>query len=274
MKYLIKDLSHMTGISGARIRKWQERYQIFSPEQEENGYYYYSNDDYRILEKIKQHLSEGKKISTIMQLGRAQLLQTGDLNHFTKSEMLQIEWIDGSQFIHLEKLLNKSKKQLSLTKFIRSEIRPLVEICGKAWQEGHITVAKEHTFSRWISAYILNICNSSKSDQVPIWLVAAFPSELHELGALMHYAILLDFGVPSQFVGNLPTEHLIKEIRQNNYRNLSLSITVPRRLKQIFRIKAYIKSRTKISKIFLGGRGYHIAKKQEQVNENQVSINQ
>jgi DNA-binding transcriptional MerR regulator len=268
MKYLIKDLSHMTGISGARIRKWQERYQIFSPEQEENGYYYYSNDDYRILEIIKKSLSEGKKISTIMQLGREKLLETGNFENFTELEMMLIEWISESQYTKLEKLLNKSKKELSLSKFIRSEIRPLIEICGKAWQQGHITVANEYTFSRWIAAYIMNICNKRKTDKLPIWLVAAFPSELHELGALMHYAILLDYGIPTQFVGNLPIEHLIKEIRQNNYRNLSLSITIPRNLKQIIRIKSYIKSRTNVKKIFLGGRGYHISKKKEQRNES------
>ena len=76
MSYLIKDLSRLSKLSPARIRKWQERYTIFEPVRGENGYWYYTEQDKDVLLGMKTRLERGEKLKDIIALGRDGLLES------------------------------------------------------------------------------------------------------------------------------------------------------------------------------------------------------
>lgn len=263
MKYLIKDLSRMTGVKGFTIRKWQERYKIFKPQLAPNGYWYYSNEDYEVLVRIVRFLEEGEKISHIVALGRENLLKFKNEDGYSEEEKQFIRWLENDQFSEIENYLNEQEKQKNFSSFIRQSLEKQVALVGRAWQDGMISVADEHSFSRWVTTYIRNKCKKYETelkDKKPIWLVAVLPGDTHEIGALMHYAILLGKKVPARFVGTLPLDHIIRELNKGQYRTISISMTMAPQLTKLEKIKNTILNKTSVKKVIFGGRGYRLAK--------------
>lgn len=261
MSYLIKDLSKMTGVKGFTIRKWQERYGIFQPSLAPNGYWYYSADDYAVLSRIVKLIESGEKISSIVALGRDKLLSSRDDSSYSGEEKMVIRLIQENQFAEIGNMLDNFHRKSNFTSFIRNHVERFVILSGRAWQDGLIGVGDEHAFSRWMTGYLREKCTIYENASVqPVWLVAVFPGDTHELGALMHYAILIAKKVPVRFVGNLPVEHLIKELKKGNYRTISISMALAPPLSKIMKFKKSLLAKTTVKKVFFGGRGFKLAK--------------
>lgn len=261
MKFLIKDLSRLTGISPARIRKWQERYNLLQPEQARNGYWYYSNDDYIILKNLKTRLDRGERLKHLVSEGKAALLNpAGDLL-FSEEEWHIIRALQSSDFILIRSTFEAQRQRLPFPVWIRRVIWPSVVMIGRAWEQGIISVGDEHTFSRWLMGYLMGIAEHYRIQTRPIWLVTVFPGDLHEIGALMHYLLLLKHKVAARFVGTLPEEILLKEIAMNRYRAVSISMVMPQKPEDIKRLEHLLRSATEVEKIFFGGFGLSYTRK-------------
>ncbi|MCS7205547.1 MAG: MerR family transcriptional regulator [Leptospiraceae bacterium] len=266
MKYLIKDLSKMTGLSPARIRKWQERYNILRPTQAHNGYYYYDNDDLRVLLFIKNQLSNGKTLKELLNISREQVLNKNlYLHEFTQKELELINYISNYQYHEIQKHLDSIYKK-SFLKWI-SEIRNLLILVGRAWEKNFLSVADEHSISNWIRSYIAKHLLKEMKFEKPVWLVCVFPGDTHELGAMLHFAKLLYYKVPAKFVGMLPKHELLREIRQNSYRKISISVVLPKKWKELENLRKEIQ---KISnaKVLFGGYGFKQTQKPKKTIKN------
>lgn len=261
MKFLIKDLSEMTGFSPARIRKWQERYHILNPVAGPNGYYYYDNDDLKILLYIKEELAKGRPLKEILKTPREVILSKDVYYHdFTTDELKFIDYIIRYQYNELEKHLDAILKSKNFLSWIK-EIHRLILLSGKAWEKNFITIADEHSFSNWLRGYILKYTLKKMKYQQPVWLVAIYPGDNHELGALLHFSKLLHYGVPAKYVGTLPKAELIREIKMNPYRYVSISVVLPRKKKELENLKKDI-LKVRECKVLFGGYGYKLMKEQ------------
>lgn len=256
MKYLIKDLSKLTGFDGARIRKWQERYGILRPERGANGYWYYGNEDYIVLQNMKRLLQKGEKLQSVVSLGRDHLIGMMGADDFSEHEMSLIQRISSNEFSSIEEDFNELYSQMPFGQFVRGPIRDAAVLTGSAWEAGLLSVAEEHSFSRWLFTYIYGKTGALGIPSDPVWLVCVFPGDPHELGALMHYALLVSKRVPAKYAGTLSIDHIIDEIKRNGYRNLSLSMIMPQSPEKIESIRSRIKERTGLRKVLIGGRGY------------------
>lgn len=255
MKFLIKDLSRLTGISPARIRKWQERYGLLQPEKGENGYWYYSDEDYLILKNLKERLDAGEKLKYLARAKREELVHGGKNRIFSEEEMEIIHAIQYGNFNYLNQYLEKKRHNLPLPAFLREVVRPCILLVGRAWESQILSVGDEHTFTRWIMGYLLGIAENYRVNQKPIWLVTVFPGDFHEIGALLHYIMLLRHKIPTRFVGSLPENILIQELRSQPYKAVSISVVLPQKKESLARLKRIITSRTKVQKVYFGGYG-------------------
>jgi DNA-binding transcriptional MerR regulator len=260
MRYLIKDLSKLTGVKGFTIRKWQERYRIFQPELEKNGYWYYNDDDYIILTRVVKLLGDGKKISNIAAMGRQNLLDMKSEENFEELERDIFKWIRENQLGNLGNYLDQLNSQMSLTKFIREHVETIIILVGRGWQEGLLSIADEHNFSRWMSAYLRQKISHFENSTQPNWLVVVFPGDTHELGALMHYALLRERKVSAKFVGALPLDQIVKELGKSHYKAVSVSMALSQPIQKIEKVKNTISTKTKIKRVYFGGRGYKLSK--------------
>jgi MerR family transcriptional regulator, light-induced transcriptional regulator len=259
MQYLIKEMSILTGIKGSTIRKWQERYHIFSPTLADNGYWYYSDDDYLLLSVIKRLITEGQKISKIVALGKKKLLSMQGESKFSQEDLVFIKEISNNTFYLLKEKLDNAYETLDLKTFIDGYVRNLLVIVGEAWARKMLTVSDEHAFSRWIFGYLMEKTLKHTKEGPPEYLLAIFPGDQHELGALLHYILLLQANIHVKFVGILPLKYILTELKKGSYHTVGLSLTIPHKKERIAKVKKHILSKTKIQNIEFGGRGYQLS---------------
>ncbi|MCB1307928.1 MAG: MerR family transcriptional regulator [Leptospiraceae bacterium] len=255
MGFLIKDLSRMTNFSPARIRKWQERYQIFAPNQGSNGYWYYTNDDYRVLRNIQQRLARGQKLAEVMNLGRDALLTNPLTDEFQDEEWRIIQLIKDARFEDVGRHLDEYRKGRNYAEWIRQVVQPMVVLSGRAWESGFLTVAEEHSFSRWFHSYMLNTVESVQGDTLPDWMITVFPGDEHELGALMLYCKLRMRKMPVRFTGMLPLAELRRELVGQGYRRVSISVVMPQSTEKLRQLREDLTRAAPDVKICFGGWG-------------------
>jgi DNA-binding transcriptional MerR regulator len=70
----IRTISERTGFSPGLLRAWERRYRLLEPVRLEGGHRLYSDEDLRILMRIRDLLDEGRSIGELAALGREALL--------------------------------------------------------------------------------------------------------------------------------------------------------------------------------------------------------
>lgn len=259
MEYLIKDLSRLTGVKSGTIRKWQERYNLFSPKRAQNGYWYYSDEDYTILSNVVKFLRNGDKISNVTSMDKELLKTYNNTSKFSEKEYQTIKYISQSNYSVIENMLEDELINSGNQKFYEDIVRKLLVLVGEAWEYGYISVSEEHEFSRWLHGYLMNKVPEKVMNKDPEYLVVVFPGDLHELGALLHYLLLLEKGINAKFVGTLPVDHVLIELKKTSYKTVSFSLTLPQTQKKINSVKKTILRRTNVQDVLFGGRGYSIS---------------
>lgn len=226
MQYLIKDLCSETNFTPARIRKWQERFQVFKPVQGSNGYWYYTEQDLQILRSIQRRLAAGQKLNSIMSLDRDQILDEPLPDYFRADDWIWFQLVKDANYIRIQKDLESQRKQMNFRKWIKTVLQPLVALIGLGWEAHFITVSEEHAFSRWFQSYLMQCCHALPVIHNERWLVVAFPGDEHELGAMMHFAMLRGRGYSPAYAGMLPLPELKQSIHSIRYDRLSISLTL------------------------------------------------
>ena len=256
MKYVIKDLAKITGLSPARIRKWQERHGLLQPEVGENGYHYYTNEDLFILNHVNKALDEGMTLSQVVRRSRDEILNEHLHDEFTKDQLEFVRNIAEGRWDLLAKAFNKEFKKLDFSEWVLSYILNYVYLVGNAWNAGYLSVADEHAFSRWFIGYFHTKIDKFITGEKPKELVVVYPKDEHELGALLYFGLVLESGRSAKFCGVLPEQDIIKELYDNNYETLAVSLVIPRKMSEIKNFEKRIQDRFDRLKIKFGGSGY------------------
>ncbi|MCX7633801.1 MAG: MerR family transcriptional regulator, partial [Turneriella sp.] len=243
MRLTAKKLSELTSVPAANIRKWRERYAIFEPQRGENGYLYYTSEDYRVLLGIRRLLEQGQKLSHIMRMGRTQILQQAPPADYTAEELDFLEHVIEGRFAELSRELDLYYRQYGVESLIEKKIWPYTILIGKAWESGFITVATEHAYSRWIMGYLSQLALSFNRKNSGERLFVCFPGDEHELGAMMHYTLLSARGMGGKFCGSLSLEKIFEELSRGDYDELHVSITIPRPREEIEKFVAQVHKR-------------------------------
>lgn len=255
MDYLIKDLAGLTGLSPARIRKWQERYGILEPKNAPNGYWYYSNDDLFVLKNVNQLLSDGVPLIRIMSRGRKELLGLPSQNNlFNPKELDLIRAISENKFVSIREELSKKKSE-SFEAWVK-RLSDVTKMIGDAWCEGVLSIGDEHAFSFWLPGFFREFIRKFEKSVEPEILVVSFPGDDHSLGALLHYGLILSRGASARFCGMLPESELFRELSTGKYSEIHISIVVPKQKSEIAGLSKRIRKRFSSIRICFGGVGY------------------
>ncbi|MFO1527054.1 MAG: MerR family transcriptional regulator [Turneriella sp.] len=259
MRLTAKRLSELTQVPAANIRKWRERYDILLPERGDNGYLYYTSDDYRVVLSIRRLLDQGKKLSVVMQEGRDKLLELAPKTDYDNEELRMLEAIIEGRFSELGNEFDKLMSVNGCEQLIRKKIWPLTILIGKAWESGFITVGTEHAYSRWMMGYLSQLATKLNRRQAGERLFVAFPGDEHELGAMMHFVLMTDSGHGGKFSGALPMEKLFEELSHGDYEELHVSATIPKARAEIDRFVSAVHKKYPRIKVKIGGCGAKVA---------------
>ncbi len=255
MRLTAKKLSELTNVPAANIRKWRERYSILDPQRGENGYLYYTSEDYRVVLSINRLLAEGKKLAAIMQLGREKLLEMAPKANHSNDEMRFLEKVIEGDFAVLTHELDAYLQMHSAESLVQRRVLPQTVLVGRAWESGFITVATEHAFSRWMMGYLSQLALRFTRKKGGDRLFIAFPDDQHELGAMMHYVLMSSEGLGGKFCGALPFDRLVEELGHGDYEELHVSATIPRSRDEIEKFVSSVHKKFPHIKVKIGGSG-------------------
>lgn len=153
--FSIRDLENLTGIKAHTIRTWEKRYNILTPDRNQNNVRSYSITNLRELMNIKLLNNHGYKISKISELGPggipkllAEITNSKSIrNHSLNAFLLSMMDFDQPLFMKTYDALAATKtfREIYLDVFL-----PLLSEIGMLWQTGTITAVHEHFISEMI----------------------------------------------------------------------------------------------------------------------------
>jgi methanogenic corrinoid protein MtbC1 len=230
-KYRIKAVSYKTGILPVTIRAWERRYQVLTPNREDNSYRLYTDHDIEILKWLKYQVDSGISISQAADeiKKNPQALITGkqdpeSLNNSPAQEHVPVETLRKVLYKNLIKsdepgstqAFEQTAASLTILELFEKVIIPILVMIGDDWYNGRILIATEHFASNFIQAKLMAIFQRLplKRGSKRI-LVGGAPGEMHELGALMLAILLRQAGFQVEYLGpDLPLDDLVEYAAQ------------------------------------------------------------
>jgi len=206
--YRINVAARQAGISTQLLRAWERRYGFISPRRTDAGYRVYTDDDVGVLRGAKLLVDEGRSISEVARLPRAQLRQAGDRFAATAGRpggaplptakapgsflTPAIAAMVGFDAARLESLLLHATGMgaLSSTAICDGVLVPLLREIGERWEKGSLEVAAEHFGSGIVRRHLQVMLQDEARRNAggPAVICACPEGELHE-GGLLSFAL-------------------------------------------------------------------------------------
>lgn len=241
MKYTIRTVAQLTGLSAHTIRAWERRYNVPHPARTEANQRLYEDVDVERLKLLKFAVDSGHAIGQVAHLSEQELkgLTLGVpssgradqvIKHSAKEFLARCEHaITRMDAESLEQSLGQAAAVLGIPDLLESVVSPLLHMVGHRWVENEVTIAQEHLMSAVIRNYLENKRTSFRVQASAPRLVVATPTnELHEIGAFMVSAIAAMRGWNVTYLGtNLPGSEIASAARRFSAEAVALSIVYP-----------------------------------------------
>ncbi|MEZ5394114.1 MAG: MerR family transcriptional regulator [Bryobacterales bacterium] len=228
----MRTIARMTDSSPALLRAWERRHNLLRPWRGPGGHRLYTEDDLQVLLRVRELIDQGRSIGEIAELGRETLLRQGAermREHVddapSKLKLPAPETLDAlkhhrDQIVRatlemdstaINRALDRSFALFSPEVVVFDVIGPATREIGELWAQGKCSVASEHMATGIFVHRLLKLVESAelvRSEFQPV-IVACFPDEYHQLGALMLAYRLCREGLRVNFLGgSLPFEDL------------------------------------------------------------------
>ena len=267
LRYRIKSVANITGLSTHLIRKWEKRYYLMTLDRGMNGYRTFTEGDIQFLLFLKHQLGKGQTIGQLDQNGGAYLRESMNRLPINMSMIPPHARQEASDLIHAGRTRDLETIKLHLTKWIAqyglhgalaSIIFPLLRVVGELWHQGGISISGEHHIRQLVRQYILtSLQEVSTSGTIPA-LVACVPGDYHEIGPLAATLMLQQSGWHSTYLGpNMSFEVLQMALRRRHAQLVILScILEPSRTTMEGWIRTIRQNIQPMCQVMVGGHGF------------------
>ncbi|MCS6952591.1 MAG: MerR family transcriptional regulator [Bryobacterales bacterium] len=206
--YKLGTVSRLTGFSPSTLRAWERRYGLLRPARSHGGQRLYSEEDVRLLLRVRELMDQGHRIGEIVLRDPKELLEgshpacsevaaLGDLEEIRRALVEAALAFDADR---LEQIFDETFARLSPQLVLERVVGPVAERIGELWASGRCTVASEHLFTEVASRRLRSLQGAIRPDP-PQVLAACFPDERHELGLLMATYEIMRRGIGVLYLG-------------------------------------------------------------------------
>jgi MerR family transcriptional regulator, light-induced transcriptional regulator len=235
LRYPIRAVSKLTGISVDTLRAWERRYQVVEPERDDRGRLY-SDADVARLKLLREAVERGHAIGRVASLStedlEALLSRPGAVSEpaFASApadlSALQ-DAVDAFDATALRRELSRLAAVLPARALAREVALPFLHLVGEAWHEGKLSVAQEHLVSAELRSLIGALARLQPVAEGAPRLVFATPEgEQHELGTLVASLVASGMGFGALYLGpSLPASELVAAARRVQPRAVVLGYT-------------------------------------------------
>ncbi len=229
--YKMRTIARLTDFSPAVLRAWERRHNLLEPLRGPGGHRLYTEDDLKVLRRVRELIQQGRSIGEIAGFGRQALLGVNvaepaanaplpplqdppseeirdELTRWRKAVVdAALEMDSGRINRALDEAFSRVSAETAIFEVIQAGAREI----GDLWMAGRCSVASEHLASGIFVHRLRKLVESAepaRSEWAPI-VVACFPDEYHQLGALIVAHQLCRHGMRVSFLGAaLPFEDL------------------------------------------------------------------
>ena len=275
--YKMRTIARLTGFSPALLRAWERRHGLLEPIRSAGGHRLYTDDDLKVLRRIKDLAALGRSIGEIASGGRGALLDQAETRRPALAPM-PVERPDPAARQELalwreriveaavkldstgiRRALDEAFARVSAEIAVTEVIEPTAREIGELWSAGKCTVASEHMASGLFIHRLNKLVESAEGSgaEWPTVMVTCFPDEFHQLGALVIAYFLTRRGARVTYLGAaVPLEDLEEACDLMEPNAVLMSVTRP----EIYRIHrrglmGALKRRRDRENFYLGGQG-------------------
>jgi DNA-binding transcriptional MerR regulator len=267
--YKIGRITRLTGFSSVLLRAWERRYELLNPKRGSGGHRMYTDDDLKVLERVRSLLDQGRAIGEIAALGREYLLadpaapSVGDRisDPFQGLEKARKDLVEAALVLDA-RVLNQRMDDLaacySSDQIVEEIMRPVAKEIGDLWQVGKCSVASEHLISSVFKHRILKLIEVAESlVERPCAMAACLPGEEHELGLLMACYFMNRSAIRVLYLGkSVPLEDCRHAFDVAKPDAILFSVTIKRRFRtHRAEIMSMVDGITEPVLFYLGGQG-------------------
>ena len=214
----IGEFSQRVGVSPERLRAWEKRYGLLSPDRSVGGFRLYSDSDVLRVERMLAHLERGASAAEAARLAweppvvaEPRPAEPVRLEHEVRRLRERLEVFDDAG---AHAVLDELLATFALETVLRDVILPYLVELGERWRSGEVTVGQEHFASNLLRARLLSLAQGWGQGAGPRVVLAAPPGEQHDLGLIVCGLVLSRQGLRVVFLGaDSPIDTLITTVR-------------------------------------------------------------
>ena len=267
--YRIRHLAELTGFSRHVLRKWEQRFNLLSPQRGDNGYRVFDQTDLQILLFVRSKLADGSTIGQLAARGRAALIaemNSGaiDISEVPKEYKHLAEKIVSAarsrDSVTIEKTLDTLIQQLGFEPALTKIFFPLLRFIGDLWHQGRISVLGEQSVSQPIHRLLAEYNRLQNGGGVSQAIVACAPDDFHEIGAMAVSLFLRKNGWDVTYLGpNSNIDMMRLACERHRAKLVIVSCTVERPLTHMKHLTEKImRQLMPITTVLIGGKGANL----------------
>ncbi len=243
MKYTIKTVSSLTGISQHTIRAWERRHNVLVPERTESNRRLYSETDVERFKLLKVASDAGHSVGQLSKLSADELKKLSEVQHLRERDRLPndraqtvAQILDECQSSvnrldpeGLRDVLIYGTALLGISELIEQVLVPLLQFVEDHWLAGSVSIAEEHMTISVLRTYLEETRSSIPvSATAPRLLVTTPSRQIHEIGALVvTITAALELWNVTYLGPNLPAIEIADAARRAGVSAVALSIVFP-----------------------------------------------
>ncbi len=240
-RYKMSTIVRLTGFSEALLRAWERRYRVLEPARGPGGHRFYTDEDLRVLSRIRDLMEQGRSIGEIALRGREALVREAPeeapvpiaVAGKTELERCQDMVVEGAVTLdhhRIRQALDSAFAAVSPDLAISVVVEQAAREIGELWSAGKCPVAGEHLASHCFMRRLFNLFETASSMRPgsPRALAACLPDERHQVGLVVVSYALARAGFDVMFFGaGLPFEDLEYACDAVSPQIVCLSVTRP-----------------------------------------------
>jgi DNA-binding transcriptional MerR regulator/methylmalonyl-CoA mutase cobalamin-binding subunit len=235
LRYPIRAVSKLTGISVDTLRAWERRYRVVEPARDERGRMY-SEADVDRLRLLRQAVGLGHAIGRVAPLTTEELRtllargagQVPESSPAVPADLGSLQAaVERFDVQGLRRELSRLAALLPPRALAREVALPLLHLVGEAWHEGKLGVAQEHMVTAELRSLVGALARLVQvPDGAPRILFGTPRGEVHEMGTLVAALLAAGSGFAAYYLGpDLPASDLARAARRTAARAVVLGVT-------------------------------------------------
>lgn len=290
VRYTVKQVSQLTGISTDLLRAWERRYGVVSPRRTASRYRLYGDDDVARLRRMAELVAGGAPASLAAEQVVAESppdLDGGATSspdgapasgngHRTPAGGAELGWTPAAlppsalppvdalaeaardlDRAALERTLDRAMAAGSFETVFDEWLTPALVRVGEGWAAEEISVAGEHFVSAAVHRRLSQAFEAAGTAvNAPVVMVGLPPRTLHELAALALATCLRRRGVDVRYLGaDLPVASWVSAARRLRPAAVAVSVPRPADERAAAELVRALAEADPTLRIFAGGRG-------------------